>query len=346
MKIIFSDFLNEAKASELYVGARVLIKGNVRYNPTNQMIKLYNYGICTKIEERRWDTDYHFKLDEPILNENIFNIYLDSYQLRNVHIVNEKTDKFEKGELALYKASSRFNWVLKGIKFKREEKLMNMTDFDLDEDHIDMISYIPVKKNSENIKRQHARVGKVLKVLSPSLSTKDIEDAVNKFRALADSYFRQPVIKIVNGSDISKWYSNKNYQKGGGTLNNSCMRFKHSQSAVKFYDKFPDQIALAILVKDDKLWARALIWKFDSGQIYMDRIYSVNAESGLHLLRYAKEHNMLTYRIIRGNTFKEKVTLKNGTAIAKGSDYPFFDSANIDIKPFSVQKDIVLQFKF
>lgn len=59
----------------------------------------------------------------------------------------------------------------------------------------------------------------------------------------------EPTIEVVTGKDernIQYWYLEDRYAQGGGSLNNSCMRYKTEQKSVTFYDTFPDKIALAI----------------------------------------------------------------------------------------------------
>lgn len=340
MKVNFDQFINESKANEFYVGAKVKIKSNLHLNNYySKGVRIYNniykkidtFATCTRIENGKWYRYFHFKLDNPITinNQKVTKIELESSQLRGVIIWDEKAEKHEKGELVKYSATPRFNWVLKGSKFKKTEEFVDVSDIDLIDDNSEMVSYIPIQKNKIDGKeknRQQTKVGRILRKLSPDLSQAQLEEAILKFRALAESFFNPPNIKVVTGKDISYWYLSKNYEKGGGSLNSSCMRFSSNQIQVKFYDNFPDKIALAILVKNDKLWARALIWRLDDGRIYMDRIYSINSESTLQMKEYAKENGMLLYKNI-GKRINATVTLKDGWFYIKGLALPYFDTA-------------------
>lgn len=355
MKVNFTDFVNEAKINEFYEGVRVKLQSTFYLYSYRIYQKINSFATCTRIEQGKWYKYYHFKLDEPIVinGKKVSKIELDSSQLKTVLIWNEKTEKLQNGELIKYNATARFNWVLRNSRFKRTEELVDIADIDLIDGDAEMVSYIPIQKNKMENKekyRQKTRVGRILIKLNPRLSQTELEEAILSFRALAESYFNPIEIKVVTGKEISYWYSSKNYQKGGGSLNNSCMRHEVNQKQVEFYNHFTEQISLAILVKEDKLWARALIWKFDDGRIYMDRIYSVNSESMLQMKEFGIKHDMLLYnekeKYNEPNIkLKGKVTLKNGWFYI--NSIPFFDSANIDfgeIKKIGTHKDIILKF--
>lgn len=78
-------------------------------------------------------------------------------------------------------------------------------------------------------------------------------------------------ILILTGTAIS--YA---YLKGFGK--ESCMTGTKSQPAVRFYDKFPKQIALVLFpARQARLgYARALLWTDDSGKKGIDRRYGTN----------------------------------------------------------------------
>jgi hypothetical protein len=230
------------------------------------------------------------------------------------------------GEIAKYKASKEFKHVIKEIKFKKKSDYFDWTNFDLVKDEFGYVTYIPSKKSIEKDSKkfiQKTKVGRVLKKLNPDLKDKDIEEFGNKFRAEAESVLAEPKIEVMTGKDISYWYDGDRYKKGGGTLNSSCM--KHED--VSFYTKFPEQIALATIIKDDKLYARALVWRLDDGRVYMDRVYSVNAMDGIQLEKYAKKHNMVSFKNL-AKAGDMKITLKGGAKYAYNSkfDLPYFDT--------------------
>lgn len=103
-------------------------------------------------------------------------------------------------------------------------------------------------------------------------------------------------IKVVSGDDIKYWYSEEQYSDktldGYGTLSKSCMRFEECQDFFSIYIDNPDKINMVILINDDnKLLARALIWKTNVG-MYLDRIYYTEpSEEELIKLWFKNEYN-------------------------------------------------------
>jgi hypothetical protein len=86
-------------------------------------------------------------------------------------------------------------------------------------------------------------------------------------------------IKLVSGVEILKWYNSENAEFVKDTvLAKSCMMDAYKNSFMKIYSENPDRIQLLIKLNDnDKLVARALVWKLDYSQngfdYYMDRCY-------------------------------------------------------------------------
>jgi hypothetical protein len=51
------------------------------------------------------------------------------------------------------------------------------------------------------------------------------------------------------------------------------MRYGQKNNFMKLYADNPDKISMVVLLHDNKLAGRALIWKLDDGSTYLDRIY-------------------------------------------------------------------------
>tara|TARA_R110002167_G_scaffold331706_1_gene538349 strand:- start:3453 stop:4769 length:1317 start_codon:yes stop_codon:yes gene_type:complete len=125
--------------------------------------------------------------------------------------------------------------------------------------------------------RQSAKYGKVLKKLlsehSPDLKIKevDVEKLVNLIKAeLSEGDFSE-----VQGDDIAKWYHHRTYtSKESASLGNSCMRTMGPE-VFKIYSINPDVAKMIILVKDEKLVGRAILWKVEDEKEFkwMDRVY-------------------------------------------------------------------------
>lgn len=163
-------------------------------------------------------------------------------------------------------------------------------------DKNDEISFIPDSQFQRAIEkgedpwsksRSKSKIGRMIRqVLSDNghtISDSDIEKFVNAFKAKWDrlnSVNRK--VSIVKGDDILYWYNEENYLDKSGTLGNSCMRFESRNNFMRIYADNPEKVSMVILTEDDKLIARALIWKLDESsrgrKIYLDRIY-VNQDS-------------------------------------------------------------------
>jgi len=119
--------------------------------------------------------------------------------------------------------------------------------------------------------RQSGKYGKILrKVLVEQvpkfkINDSELEQLVNHLKACADN----GEFQIVSGEDIQYWYDGDRYadDEDTGTLGSSCMR--HNPSYVELYARNPDVCQMVVLVKDEHLYGRALLWE---GK-WMDRIY-------------------------------------------------------------------------
>lgn len=353
MVLRYYNFINESVISDLSPGTRVIFNTDITkywmiFDANGDALEMNIKGRTAVVKEiktikkflRETRSHIYFTLDEPFTPKDDkpikeFHMVLseDPYQFKNVDIIDaEFYKKISSGELARFNATKDLMNIFKGINFKPKEDYYDITLLDVVKDNSNVISFIPSNRSkgdawrNVNIEkyRQQGKVGRVLKKLNSDLSDKNLEDFVNKYKAEQESYFKAPEIDVVTGKGISHWYLKKRYMEGKGELNNSCMRFKSNQEEVKFYDLFPDKIALAINVHKDKLLSRALIWKLDDGTIYMDRIYAVEPKYKIQMKNYAKEHNMITYDT-KGGSSKKRITLTCKKRF-DGDDYPYFDT--------------------
>lgn len=120
---------------------------------------------------------------------------------------------------------------------------------------------------------------------------KEIEDFGNIYKSTFD-YMNDILLHfdVVKGEDIKHWYDGSNYQRGGGTLNNSCMANVESDFLSIYSDN--KNISLVILYDDNgvfkdakytssKIKGRAILWDCQINgkkEILMDRIYTVKDE--------------------------------------------------------------------
>jgi len=143
--------------------------------------------------------------------------------------------------------------------------------------------------------RQDTRIGRGVRSLLTSLglkfADKEIEQFVNKWKATVDSInniFSN--FEIVSGDDIAEWYNYKNYYEQRGPLGESCMRMVNPEYFDIYCQNKNIQMVIFKSVDDQsKIVGRALLWTFDDGRKFMDRIYT-NKDSDVDLFReYAKK---------------------------------------------------------
>ena len=180
----------------------------------------------------------------------------------------------------------------------------------------DFLSYLPKSKYqkdanfdpySKGIGRVKIKIGRfVRKFISEKsfiqfgITDQTIESFVNSFK----SYFNSTTssIKIIEGSEILKWYLDENYYTPNdmrfGSLWNSCMRYHDRNKYMTLYAKNPN-IKMAVFLVDDKVRCRALLWddvRDLDGKSYkvMDRIYSVYDHDVILFKNWANENGYIS----------------------------------------------------
>lgn len=180
-------------------------------------------------------------------------------------------------------ADALFSIIDDNVDIKTTYNYIDQTDKN------DEISFIPdnqfqrFKEKGDDIAsktKNKAKIGRmvrqILKDNGYNFSESDIEKFVNQFKSTWNvKHGVGRKIEVAKGDDIIYWYNEKNYFKGEGTLGNSCMRYEHKANFMRIYADNPDKISMITLRQDDKLLARALVWKLDDGRIYLDRIYAI-----------------------------------------------------------------------
>lgn len=140
--------------------------------------------------------------------------------------------------------------------------------------------------------RNLIKIGKLVNKLFPNkYKDKDIEEFVNKFKAAIDN--SKEKFMVVEGDDIDFWYNSDNYYENSGSLGNSCMKGKSGRGYFDIYTKNPEVCQMLVLVEDDKLKGRALVWKVktteQSFEYFLDRQYTINDSDVVKFRNYAKE---------------------------------------------------------
>jgi hypothetical protein len=156
--------------------------------------------------------------------------------------------------------------------------------------------------------RNPIRIGRLVNSLLNSIGKKvtsqDIENFSNAYKSAFDIYndaFTR--FDIVSGYDISKWYLKDRYDTNdNSTLGQSCMKYDYCQDYFGIYTDNSDVVKLVILYselnskvvdgkfKSDFIKGRALLWKTNQGDMFMDRIYTTN-DSDVELFKRFSEKN-------------------------------------------------------
>ena len=158
--------------------------------------------------------------------------------------------------------------------------------------------------------RNQIKIGKVInKILPGKYSEAEIESFVNLIKSTET---HRGDLKLVEGEDINHWYKSENYESNSGSLGNSCMK---NSTNLKIYVKNPEVCKMLILVRKNKLAARALVWKLDSSTIpgepewFMDRIYVCKDADYETMKEEARKRNW-SFRTRVNNSGYKEVTYK------------------------------------
>lgn len=203
-------------------------------------------------------------------------------------------------------------------------------------------------KKNRNPMRVGRFINNFMKSVNIDVTQKEIEEFVNLFKSgwdYANNAFKY--FDLVKGYDIIKWYKGKNYDLGGtNTLGNSCMRYERCQDYFGIYTDNSDVCSMLILYKkeggvikdgkftNNKIVGRAIVWKTNQGDIFMDRIY-VNNNSDVELFKKYAENKGWWYKKEQNSKYNFEVQNGHETKNAKYSvelqwakhdDYPYLDS--------------------
>jgi hypothetical protein len=198
--------------------------------------------------------------------------------------------------------------------------------------------------------RNRIKFGRLInKILPGKFTPSQIEEFSNKWKSILENNGEN--IQEVKGDDIAYWYRYENYKEQRGTLGNSCMR-ENSESTFKIYTMNPDLCKMLIITENDKLVARAIVWKVTeksdgNWEWFMDRQYTISDSYVEKLRNYAIEQGWAykTYnnhysfsdvswkesedRIISQSRVKMKIKLspyKNSYNKYDYMDYPYVDT--------------------
>ena len=171
--------------------------------------------------------------------------------------------------------------------------------------------------NKQFKSRNKIKIGRLINKLFPNkYNSIQLEDYTEKIKASIKKL--EEHFELVEGEDIDNWYWYQNYSEMGGTLGNSCMSKK--RGIFDIYNKNKDVCKLLILLKDDKLIGRALVWKLktikassinsDEIKYFMDRQYTIYQSDVVKFRNYADEQGWC-YKTNNNHYSYEEITYKN-----------------------------------
>jgi hypothetical protein len=206
-----------------------------------------------------------------------------------------------------------------------------------------------------NTSRNPVKIGRFARALLNTakipFTNPEIEEFVNQYKATYDiASDRLKQFDIVNSNKIIYWYNQEQYQKGGGSLNNSCMADVNPEY-LHIYSENP-QVSLVILYDDNgfynpvdnkyksnKIKGRALLWDCelnDRKVKFLDRIYTAQ-DSDVNIFKELAENNGWWYKRNQSMEYDEDLTngsetINDPKIICKVSDanpsnhYPYMDT--------------------
>lgn len=216
-------------------------------------------------------------------------------------------------------------------------------DINRDNNPIEYINFAnSVMRNKILKSRNKIKIGRLINKLFPNkYNSVQLEDFTEKIKASIKRY--EEHFELVEGEDIDKWYWYKNYMEMTGTLGNSCMSRK--TDIFDIYNKNKDICKLLILLKEDKLIGRALVWKLNTIETnalvdckdivyFMDRQYTIQQSDVVKFRNYADEqgwcykanNNHYSYKEVKykNKNFNSDMTIKLNPIEYKS--FPYMDT--------------------
>lgn len=195
-----------------------------------------------------------------------------------------------------------------------------------------------VDKHQPYIKsRNPVKLGKFVNNLLPNkYNERERELFVNKFKARLEVAAEKFI--IVDGRDINFYYWYENYKEKKGSLGSSCMC--DEKDIFDIYVQNPDVCRLLVLLEDELVIGRALIWKLShisqglDVEYFLDRQYTIKESDVDKFKDYAnkegwayKESN--SHSSFRGIVYKGSsynVDMEVEVRAKRYENYPYMDT--------------------
>ena len=215
----------------------------------------------------------------------------------------------------------------------------------INKEALDETSELETKLYSQN--RNPIRIGRlvnsIMSAAKKPVTPKQVEDFSKEYKAawdiVNDAFLK---FDVVSGYAIAKWYNESTYETDLSTLGGSCMQYDECGEYFGIYTDNSDVCKLVILysdkgasIKDGKfrsnyIKGRALLWKTNQGDMFMDRVYT-NYDSDVELFKQFAEKNGWWCKNIQNSnsdfTAYKGGQLKNSptyTVDLKWADYEYY----------------------
>ena len=209
-------------------------------------------------------------------------------------------------------------------------------------------------KQSRNPIRIGRLVNSLMNAIKQPVTQREVEEFANIYKSaydiLNDAFMK---FDVVSGYEIARWYDESSYESNDSTLGSSCMRYDECSSYFGIYTDNSGVCQLVILYSDkgsivdgkfksNFIKGRALLWKTNQGDMFMDRIYT-NNDSDVELFKQFAEKNgwwckkaqnsSCNFTAQKGNAFKDP-TYSVDLRWANQDYYPYVDTlAYLTIDP-------------
>lgn len=237
--------------------------------------------------------------------------------LENPIVIEDKMSNF----ITDYEYGEKQPWLSKDAEIDYRKVFLNL--------NFDKIN----EKFEEGLKKRTNYIATIEITCDIDIKDADIEKFVNRFVAYQreNRVTESTIMKEVKGEEIRFYYHEKNYKKDKGTLGNSCMRYVRCQEYLDIYCENPDQVSLIVLLDEDKVVARAILWTLHNGKKLLDRCYSLMDYDQIRFQNLAKKNDWYYYK---GGEIFYKDSAIDATLYVKLDEhdfesYPYVDTLNI-----------------
>jgi hypothetical protein len=181
-------------------------------------------------------------------------------------------------------------------------------------------------------KRFNVKPGAFVRKVFVNTSEKEVEKFATLFKNIQTAL--DFTFKVIEGSEIPKYYLYDSYVDQSSSLGASCMKHSSCQDFLGIYVDNPETIKMLVMLdKYGKLIGRSLLWNIEPK--IMDRIYTIQDEDYTsHFKKWADDNGYLYKREQKWNNTlffqtKEKVTKLELSVKLKNVNYrryPYLDT--------------------